>query len=55
MERYNLDVLGLSETKVRGNSMKVIDGTSYVYVGVSEGRAKGGVGKAVVERWADCV
>ena len=51
MERYNLDVLGLSETKVRENGMKVIDGTSYVYAGVSEGRARGGVGIAI----ADCV
>ena len=55
MESYNLDVLGLSETKVRGNGMKVIDGTSYVYAGVSEGRARGRVGIAIAERWADCV
>ena len=25
MEQYNLDVLGLSETKVRGNDLKAID------------------------------
>ena len=55
MEWYNLDVLGLSETKVRGNGMKVIDGTSYVYAGVSIGRERGGVGIAIAERWADCV
>ena len=53
MEWYNLDVLGLSETKVRGNGMKVIDGTSYVYAGVSEGRARGRVGIAIAEQWAD--
>ena len=55
MERYNLDVLGLSETKVRGNSMKVLDGASYVYAGVSEDGSRGGVGIAIAERWADCV
>ena len=36
MKRYNLDILGLSETKGRGNGMKVIDGASYVYVGNKE-------------------
>ena len=41
MEQYNFNILGLSETKVRGNGMKVIDGTSYVYTGVIEGRARG--------------
>ena len=35
--------------------MKDIDGTSYVYAGVSDGRARGGVGIAIAERWADCV
>ena len=49
MERYNLDVLGLSEMKVRVNGMKVIDGTRYVHVGVSESRARGRVGKAIAE------
>ena len=53
MERYNLDILGLSETKVRGNGMREINGTKYVYTGVTEGRAKGGVGLIVSERWAD--
>ena len=51
MKRYNLDILGLSETKGRGNSMKVIDGVSYVYAGVTEG----GVGIVVVERWVDYI
>ena len=55
MKRYNLDILGLSETKGRGNGMKVIDGASYVYVGVKEGRARGGVGIVVAKRWGDCV
>ena len=53
MERYNLDILGLSETKVRGNGMREINGTKYVYAGATEGKAKGGVGLIVPERWAD--
>ena len=38
MKRYNLDILGLSETKGRGNGMKVIDGVSYVRVRRGDGR-----------------
>ena len=55
MARYNIDVLGLSETKARGNGMTEIDGARYVYAGVTEGRAKCGVGIIVAERLADCV
>ena len=50
MERYNIDVLGLSETKARGNGMKVVDDASYVYSGVTGSRAKCGVAIIVVER-----
>ena len=35
--------------------MKAVDGASYVYSGVTEGRAKRGVAIIVAERWADCV
>ena len=55
MNQYSLNVLRLSETKARGNGMKMIDETSYVYAGVTEGRAKGGVSIVIAERWADCV
>ena len=44
MTRYNIDVLGLSETKVIGNGMKEIGGVNYVFAGVTEGRVKCGVG-----------
>lgn len=27
----------------------------YMYAGVTEGRARGGVGIVIVEPWADCV
>ena len=35
--------------------MTAIDGARYVYAGVTEGRAKSGVGIVIAERWADCV
>ena len=44
MTRYNIDVLGLIEIKVKGNGMKEIGGVKYVFAGVTEGRAKCGVG-----------
>ena len=50
MLQYNLDVLGLSETKMRGNGMKDNNGTRYVYAGVSKGRARGRVGIAIAEQ-----
>ena len=31
MEHYNLNVLSFSETKVKGNSMKMIDEARYVH------------------------
>ena len=55
MERYNLDVLGVSKTRERGNRMTTINGASCMYAGVTEGRAKIGVGIVIAERWADCV
>ena len=33
MTRYNIDVLGLSETKVRENGMEEIGRVKYVFVG----------------------
>ena len=43
MKKYRLEVLGVSETKVRGNGVKQIGDVVCVYSGVQEGRAKGGV------------
>jgi len=43
MKKYRLEVVGVSETKVRGNGLKQIGDVSCVYSGVQEGRAKGGV------------
>lgn len=46
IEHYNLNILSLSETKVKCNSMKVLDRARCVYMaeGVEEGRARDGVG-----------
>ena len=43
MKKYQLEVLGVSETKVRGNGVKQIGDVVCVYSGVQKGRAKGGV------------
>ena len=55
MKRYNLNILGLSEVKARGNSMKVINRAKYVYAGVTEGRVKCGVWIIVAECLANFV
>ena len=55
MKRYNLDILGLSEVKARGNSTKEINRAKYMYAGVTEGRVKGGVWIIVAERLANFV
>ena len=53
MKWYSINVLGLSETKARGNGMKVVDGASHVYTQVTEGRAKCGVAIIMAEEWAN--
>ena len=55
MARYNIDVLCHGETKARGNGMKEIEGAKYVYAGVTEDRAKCGLGIIVAEHLVDCV
>ena len=40
MRRYRLDVLGVSEGKIRESGMKTVEGVTCVYSGVQEGRAK---------------
>ncbi len=49
MKRYRLDVLGVSEGKIRGNGTKSVEGVTCVYSGVQEGRAKAGVAIYVTE------
>ena len=52
MKRYRLDVLGVSEGKMRGNGMKTVEGVTCVYSGVQEGRAKAGVAIYMAEELA---
>ena len=51
MKKYRLEVLGVSETKVKENGMKQIGDVSCVFSGVQEGRAKGGVAILLSERF----
>ena len=43
MKKYRLEVLGLSETHLRGCGEREIGESVMIYSGVSEGRVKGGV------------
>ena len=52
MKRYSLDVVGVSEGKMRGNGMKTVEGVNCVYSGVQEGRAKPGVAIYMAEKLA---
>ena len=40
MKKYKIDILGVSETKWKGNGAKNVDDCCVVYSGVSDGRAK---------------
>ena len=54
MKKYKLDVLGVSETKWRGNGAKNVDDCYMVYSGVSSGRMRAGAAIFVSEglsRW----
>ena len=55
MKKYKLNVLGVSEGKMRGNGMKTVDGMTCVYSGVQQGRAKAGVAIYMVEELAMCI
>ena len=51
MKRCRLEVLGVSEAKVRGNGVRMIGDTTCVYSGVQGGRAKAGVVILLSERF----
>ena len=53
MKKHRLKVLGVSETKVRGNGMKQIGDVSCVFSGVQEGKAKGDVAILLSGRFGD--
>ena len=51
MKKYRLEVLGVSETKVRGNGMKQIGDASCIFRCGGEGRVKGGVAILLSEKF----
>ena len=51
MRRCRLEVLGVSEAKVRGNGVRMFGDTTCVYSGVQGGRAKAGVAILLSERF----
>ena len=51
MKKYRLDVLGVSEAKVRGNGVRMIEDTTCVYLAVQGGRAKASVAILLSERF----
>ena len=51
MEKYRLEVLGVSEAKVRGNRLNMIGDTTCVYSGIQGGRMKVGVAILLSKRF----
>ena len=51
MKKYRLDILGISEAKVRGKGVRMIGGTTCVYSGVQRERAKADVAILLSERF----
>ena len=49
-EKYELGVLGVSETKWKGKGAKEVEDCYFVYSGVSDGRAKAGVAMFFFEK-----
>ena len=55
MKRYDLGVLGVSETRWKGNGAKSIDNCYVIFSGVSDGRARAGVAVFLSEEMSRCV
>lgn len=55
MVKYKLEVLGASETKVKGNGAKAVGDGMCVYSGVQEGRAKAGVAVFLSKEMSRCM
>ena len=47
MEKYRLEILGVSETKMKGNGSKAVGKGRCIFAGIEEERAKAGVAKYV--------
>ena len=55
MKSYRLEVLGVSETRLKACGEREIGEVVMIYSGVSEGRAKGGVAVIVSAESKDCL
>ena len=55
MKKYRLEMLGVSETKARGNGEKAIGDVSCVFSGVQAGRARAGVAVLLFDRLGRCL
>ena len=55
MKKYRLEMLGVSETKARGNGEKAIGDVRCVFSGVQAGRARAGVAVLLSERLGRCL
>ena len=55
MNKYRLDILGVSETQLRGCGERQVGEAVMAFSGVVEGRAKGGVAVMLSEKLRCCV
>ena len=55
MKKYRLEMLGVSEAKVRGNGEKAIGDVRCVFLGIQDGRARAGVAILLSERLGRCL
>ena len=54
MRKYDLCILGISETKRKGSGARDIEDYYTIYLGVSKGRARAGVVVVLSERMRKC-
>ena len=50
MEKYRLEILGVSETKMKGNGSRAVGKGRCIFAGIEKGRAKAGVAIFMLER-----
>ena len=55
MKKYRLEMLGVSEAKVRGKGEKAIGDVRCVFLGIQDGRARTGVAILLSERLGRCL
>ena len=55
MVKYRLEVLGVSEMRMKGNGSKAVGEEICVFSGVQEGRAKAGVAAFLSKKMSGCL